>query len=121
MANSPTPGQTSAGTREPAAGPTESLSPSEVTDARDVSPRAEVPEATGKRIRAIPYKGGTQVHIRRADFANNEVDHDDVIWDFRKVKGDYAKPVGDGKDEVSEAAAEMLTKKFPTLFEFINA
>ena len=117
---SPAPSTTSAGTREPASGPTESLSPSEVQDARDTSPRVEAKPVTGKRVRAITYKGGTQVHVRRSDFANNGIDHDDVTWDFRQVKGDFAIPVGTEKGELSEEAAKMLTEKFPAQFEYIN-
>lgn len=124
MANAPTPGPTSAGTREPATSATETLTPGDVTDERDNAPRIPAPELSGKRVRAIPYKGGTQIHLRRQDFANYGVDHPDVTWDFRKIKGNMSVPVDDSekpvKNTLTSEAAEMLVDKFPTQFEYMN-
>lgn len=105
---------TSAGTKEVATGQTEKLDPSEVKDPRDVSPRVSA-NLSGRRLRAIPYKGGTTIEVRRADFKRKGIDHKTVSWDFRKDRATLEV----GKD-ISEEAAEMLTKEFPTSFEYMS-
>ena len=86
-----------------------------VKDDRDVSPRAGKPKLTGKRVRAIPYKGGTQVLIRASDFEYLGIKHPAVLWDFRKNK----RTVEVGR-EISAEAAKLLCDKYPTRFEFMG-
>lgn len=116
MANAPR--VTSAGTRQPEgaenAGP---LEHSEVTDARDTSPRVKG-DTSGKRVRAVFYGGATTVEIEKKDFADHGIDHPTVRFDFRKSEGTLA--VKDGKNCLSAEAADYLTENFPTEFEYIG-
>lgn len=66
-----------------------------------------------KRIKAIPFSGGTTVVVRAVDFANAGVEHSDVTWDYRI--DNFTVAVGDG---ISAEAANLLVKKFPGSFEF---
>jgi hypothetical protein len=125
MANQPRP-ITSSGTIDP--GPSADLTPEaeaaiRASDPADVSPRAPGPDTSGRRVRAIPYQGGTRIELRTADFANHGIpDHPPVAWTFRK--DDLTVPVievGNGEGNTLRAdAAEMLTKKFPTTFEYFG-
>ena len=93
------------------------LSPSEVKDDKDSTPRVGG-KLSGKRVRAVGYQNATTTKIRRVDFktaSNGEVDHPDVTWDFRT--DDYTVPVG---DRLSQEAADFLTKNYPETFEYIN-
>ena len=91
------------------------LSATEVKDEADVSPRFNTNSTGGERVRAIPSKGGTTIVVRKSDFANNGVDHDDVTWDFRKDS--FTVEVG---VDISKEAADFLTKNYPTSFEYIS-
>lgn len=90
------------------------LSPSEVTDDRDVSPRA-ASDTSGKRVRAIPDRGATEIVVNASDFADNNIKHPAVVWNFRK--DDFTVPVGDA---LSQEAADFLTKNHPHAFEYMN-
>jgi hypothetical protein len=91
------------------------LSPDEVKDERDVTPRVGGEKPTGKRVRAIPYHNATTVRIRPMDFKLGGIDHPKVEWDFRK--DNFTVAVG---PELSQEAADYLTENFPTDFEYIN-
>lgn len=91
------------------------LEPSEVKDERDTTPRVENEKPKGKLVRAIPYMNATTIRIRPMDFKNGGIDHKQVEWDFRK--NNFTVPVG---EELSQEAADYLTKSFPTDFEYIN-
>ena len=67
-----------------------------------------------KRIKAIPFSGGTTVIVRAVDFANAGVEHPDVTWDYRI--DNFTVAVGDG---ISAEAASVLVSKFPGSFEFV--
>lgn len=105
MANTPVRQPTGADT----AGP---LSPSEVPDE---GVRAAAPKIDGKRVRAIPYENGSTIEVTKADFANHQINHPKVVWDYRK--DNMTVKVGDG---ISEEAAEFLTKNYPTSFEYMG-
>ena len=97
----------------------EALTAAEVTDERDVSPRAEAPDTSGKRVRAIPYKGGTTVIVDETDFRNNDVKQKTTTWDFRK--DNFTVKVGNGENNtLTKEAAEMLTRDYPTQFEYLS-
>ena len=105
-------------------GPADEMTPEEqeavrASDSRDVSPRAAGPDTSGKRVRYIPYKGGTHVELRRSDFRREGLDHPGVQANFRNNV--FTFEVGDGKhNTLTEEAAELLTKKYPTMFEYLN-
>jgi hypothetical protein len=91
------------------------LSVDEVKDEKDTTPRVGGEKLSGKRVRAIPYMNATTVRIRPMDFKLGGIDHKQVEWDFRRHN--FTVAVG---DELSEEAAEYLTKNFPTDFEYMN-
>ena len=97
--------------------PSGKLDPSEVTDERDTSPRAPTSDTSGRRLRAIPAKGGTLVRVTKADFVNNGIDQDTVEFSFRK--DNFTLPVG-SKKGISKEAADFLSKEHPHAFEYIN-
>ncbi|AAN02082.1 gp28 [Mycobacterium phage Barnyard] len=106
-------------------GPAADLSPEEQeavrqSDKRDVSPRAAGPDTSGKRVRYIPYKGGTHVELRKSDFKQAfGVDHPGVQANFRN--NIFTFEVGDGKrNTLSQEVADLLTEKFPTMFEYLD-
>lgn len=103
-------------TKQPAgAGDAAPLTPDEVVDKRDISPRAAAPVLTGKRVRAIPRLGGTVVEVRESDFAYYGVDHPDVRFvDTRFFN------LNVDENGLSEEAAKFLTEKFPETFEFVD-
>lgn len=88
-------------------------------DERDTAERAPGPDTSGKRVRAIPTHGGTTIEVGTADFESIGVkDHPPVRWDFRK--DNFTVAVGNGDNEISQAAANALTKYEPLRFEFLN-
>lgn len=84
----------------------------------EVAPTEQVeapkPVSGVKRIKAIPFSGGTTVIIRAADFSNVGVEHPDVTWDYRI--DDFTVAIGDG---ISAEAANVLVNKFPDSFTFV--
>jgi hypothetical protein len=93
------------------------LEATEVRDVRDSSPRAAGPDLSGKRLRAIPAKGGTTVEVKRGDFAKHGIDHPDVKFDFRRDR--FTLPVGKERG-ISEEAADFLSANYPTSFEYMS-
>lgn len=87
-------------------------------DDRDVTERASEPDTTGKRVRAIPTHGGTTVKVSSTDFRNNGVEHEDVVFDFRK--DDFTLPVGEEVGQISKKAADVITKLEPGRFEYMS-
>lgn len=76
------------------------------------------PDTSGKRVRAIPTHGGTTVSVSKAEFERVGVeDQDEVVWDFRT--DDSTVKVGNELGEISEKAAEKITKLEPTRFEYL--
>lgn len=94
------------------------LSYANVRDEQDTTVTAPGPDLSGKRVRAIPAKGGTTVIVRRADFKNVGIDHSDVTWDFRVER--FTVSVGDGDGQISAEAAKFLTENYRESFEYIN-
>lgn len=90
------------------------------SDKRDVSPRAAGPDTSGKRVRYIPYGGGTHAELRKGDFKRAfGVDHPSVQANFRNNV--FTFEVGDGKrNTLTEEVADLLTKNFPTMFEYLD-
>lgn len=86
-----------------------------VADSADVSPRGPAPDTSGKRLRAIPQRGGTLIEVRASDFAANGIKHDTVR--FSHFKDNWTLKVGHG---ISEDAAEFLAKFAPETFEFLS-
>lgn len=87
--------------------------------AAEVAPEvAPEPDTSGKRVRAIPTHGGSTVGVSAADFQERGIEHPDVLWDFRN--DDSTVKVGNGDGEISEEAANLITKLEPTRFEFMN-
>ena len=95
--------------------PEDRLEPEEVKDTRDVSPRAPAPVTKGKRVRAIPARGGTTVEITRGVFKGKGIDNPTVKWDFRK--DNFTVPVG---ELLSQEAADFLTLEYPQSFEYMS-
>jgi hypothetical protein len=104
------------------------LSPDEqedvrASDERDTSPRAKS-DVSGKRVRAIPSVitkntgHATTIEVRRSDFKSHDIDHPTVTWDFRKEN--FTVKVGDKSGQISQEAADFLTSKFPTSYEYID-
>ena len=85
-----------------------------VVDTSDVTPRQEV-NATGKRIQAVPFSGGTTIVVRSVDFENAGIEHPDVTWDYRT--GDFTVEVGKA---ITAEAADLLVNKFPDSFRFVG-
>lgn len=118
---------TSAGTQDP--GPAADLSPEEQkqildSDKADTTVKADAPKLSGKRVRAIPATitrngdVGTTVEVRREDFKQHGVDHPTVKFD--RFKSNYTLAIGGGDAQISAEAAELLTKNWPTSFEYID-
>lgn len=109
-------GATRQGTREPGeAGP---LTEAEVVDTADTAARTPAPDTSGKRVRAIPGAGGTTVVLDSRDFKANGISHKGVTWDYRK--DNFTVKVGTGDNQLSEEAADFLTKNFPGQFEYLE-
>lgn len=86
-----------------------------VADTEDKTPRQPV-ETAGKRIKAIPFSGGTTVLVRTVDFKKaGNIDHPDVTWDYR-VNG-FTVEVD---KEITAEAADFLVNNYPGSFEFIG-
>lgn len=104
--------------------PSADLSPAEQakirsSDAADTSPRAPGPDTSGKRVRYIPYKGGTHNEISAADFKREGLDHPSVSANFRNNVFTYEVGTGQ-KNSLTEEAAKLLTEKYPTMFEYLD-
>lgn len=67
-----------------------------------------------KRIKAIPFSGGTTVVVRDVDFSNAGVEHPSVKWDYRI--DNFTVTVG---DKITAEAANLLVNKFPDSFKFV--
>lgn len=95
------------------------------SDSGDTAKKAEAPKLTGKRVRAIPAvitksgDTGTTIEIPEEAFRNNGVEHPAVKFDYRH--DNFTLAVGNPeKGELSEEAAELLTKNWPTSFEYMD-
>lgn len=97
------------------------LATSDVVDAADTSPRGPAPDTSGRRVRAIPYQGGSTVVVNAQDFAAHNIDNGRVEFDFRIDH--FTLPVGTGDSEnlLTEAGAAFLTKKYPETFEYMDS
>lgn len=91
---------------------------SEVSDTADNSPRGPQPDTSGKRVRAIPYQKGSTIRVREATFAEHNIQHPTVVWDFRK--DNFTVAVGTKDGEISPEAAEFLTTKYKETFEYLG-
>ena len=120
------PKTTSAGTRDPGdAVPLTSDEQDEIraTDSADNAVRVTA-NLSGKRVRAIPAvitkngDHGTTVEVRASDFLAKGIEHETVTFDARR--DNYTLPVGDGEGQISEKAANFLTKNYPYSFEFMD-
>lgn len=107
------------------AGPSEELSPEEqaairASDSADAAtPKAPGPDTSGKRVRYIPYKGGTHAEVGSADFSREGLEHAKVEFNFRNNL--FTAPVGDGKrNTLTQEAADLLTERYPTMFEYLD-
>lgn len=105
--------------------PTETVTPDPngseappVTDAADTSPRGPAPDTSGKRVRAVPYQKGSTVRVREATFREHGIEHPTVVWDYRK--DNFTVAVGTQDGQISEDAANFLTRKFKETFEFLD-
>lgn len=75
----------------------------------------EPAKSSVKKIKAIPFSGGTTVIVRSIDFeTSGNIKHEDVTWDFRV--DDFTVEVG---SQISEEAANFLVEKFPSSFKFV--
>lgn len=111
--------QTGKTTPDAASAPEETLTTGEVADAADTSPRGPAPDTSGRRVRAIPYQNGNRIKLSSADFKQRGgFDHPPVLWDQRV--DNYTVAVGTGYNQISEQAAEFLTKNFKETFEYID-
>ena len=110
-------------------GPAADLSPEDQkkildSDTADNTVKAEEKELSGKRVRAIPAvitkngDHGTTVEVRASDFLAKGIEHETVTFDARR--DNYTLPVGDGEGQISEKAANFLTKNYPYSFEFMD-
>jgi hypothetical protein len=86
-----------------------------VEDERDTAPRAAAPDTSGKRIRAIPYQGGTEIVVRKEDFAGAGIDQDTVTWEM--FKNNFTVKVG---TDISKEAADFLTENYKESFEYMG-
>ena len=110
MANAP---------QRPAGTPSTAELAATTPDERDVTERAPGPDTSGKRVRAIPTHGGTSVVLETADFEQIGVKgQSKVVWNFRK--DNFTVSVGSESGQISEAAADAITKHEPTRFEYLN-
>ena len=118
---------TAAGTQDP--GPAAELSAEDQkkildSDPADSAVKAEEKPLSGKRVRAIPAvittngDHGTVVEVRASDFEAHGVTQDTVKFD--QFKDNFTIAVGSGSAQISEEAAELLTKNWPTSFEYID-
>lgn len=81
---------------------------------RDSAP-AEV-TSVGKRVKAVPFSGGTTVVVRSSDFQKaGNIDHPDVTWDYRV--DDFTVEVG---KEINAEAANFLVNSYPDSFQFLE-
>jgi hypothetical protein len=126
MANQPR--TTAAGTRD-VDGDAAPLTAEEEKEIRESDPAdtavpAKKTEFTGKRIRGIPAvitnsgDRGTTIEITRENFAAKGLDQDTVVFDIRNDR--YTLVVGDESGQISEKAADFLTKNYPTSFEYMD-
>ena len=110
-------------------GPAADLSPEDQkkildSDTADNTVKAEEKELSGKRVRAIPAvittngDHGTVVEVRSSDFQAHGVTHDTVKFD--QFRDNFTIAVGPGSSQISEEAAELLTKNWPMSFEYID-
>ena len=110
-------------------GPAADLSPEDQkkildSDTADNTVKAEEKELSGKRVRAIPAvittngDHGTVVEVRSSDFQAHGVTHDTVKFD--QFRDNFTIAVGPGSAQISEEAAELLTKNWPMSFEYID-
>lgn len=107
-------------TRQPEGADTAgSLAPEEVADDADNATRAAGPDLSGKRVRAIPGGGGTEVHISARDFKANGIDHGPVKFDYFVDR--FTVKVGDKPGQLSKKAADFLTKFDPSSFEYMES
>lgn len=97
----------------------ENLTSENVHDEADTSPRAPEPATDGKRVRAVPYQGGSTIIVDPADFARIGLEQKKVTWDFRV--DNFTVKVGTDEGEISQEAADALTKRYPETFEYINS
>jgi hypothetical protein len=117
---------TQAGTREvPGAENAAPLTPEEQNEVRaadtaDVSPRAAGPDLSGERVRAVFYGGGTTKEVSKRDFARFEIDHPSVVFDFRKDDATLRVDPPKGFSGLTKEAADFLTSRFPTEFEYVD-
>ena len=94
------------------------------SDVADNAVKAEQKPLTGKRVRAIPAvitnngDHGTVVEVRSSDFLAHGVTHDTVKFD--QFRDNFTIAVGPGSAQISEEAAELLTKNWPMSFEYID-
>lgn len=88
------------------------------------APVAPAPAPQAQAVQAIPAtitgsgQGATTVEIRSSDFANNGIDHDSVVFDFRK--DDFKVSVGNENGQISKEAADFLTKNYPASFVYVT-
>lgn len=94
-------------------------STSDVPDEADTAARAEAGSIDGKRVRAIPYQNGSSVIVERADFAAHDIDQDTVKWNW--LVDHFTVKVGTGHNQISEKAADFLTKAYPETFEYMGS
>ena len=85
-----------------------------VAKAAKNAPVQESQPQSVKRLKAIPFSGGTTVVVRDVDFSNAGVDHPTVTWDYR-IDG-FTVIVG---DKITDEAANILVNKFPDSFKFV--
>ena len=118
---------TAAGTQDP--GPAADLSAEDQkkildADEADTAVKAEEKKVSGKRVRAIPAvitsngDHGTVVEVRASDFDAHGIKHDTVKFD--QFRDNFTIAVGSGSAQISEEAAELLTKNWPMSFEYID-
>lgn len=89
------------------------VAPSRVADTE--SAPAEVTSG-GKRVKAVPFSGGTTIVVRSSDFDKaGNIDHPDVTWDYR-VDG-FTVEVGKG---ITAEAADFLVNNYPDSFRFVE-
>ena len=105
--------------------PADELTPSEEAAVRASDPavrgepRAPGPDTSGRRLRYIPYKGGTHHELRASDLAREGFSgHGKVDFNFRNNA--FTAVVGTGRGEVAPEVAEHLAEKFPTMYEFMD-
>lgn len=94
------------------------------SDTADNSVKSDEKPLTGKRLRAIPAvitnsgDHASRVEVRASDFDAHGIKHDTVVFD--RFKDNYTIAVGPGSAQISEEAANLLSKNWPTSFEYIE-